>query len=87
MEEQTRVTEHISAKGAREAFPTPRTQAEPCGIGETGSYSCGIGEARKGWVGWTTPHHLPARETHPLSHSMPTGRQQGGQEQWREGSI
>lgn len=37
MEEQTRATEHISTKGAREAFSVPRTQAKSCGIGETGS--------------------------------------------------
>lgn len=44
MEEQTRVTEHISAEGAREAFSEPRTQAKSCGIGETGSQRQGRDE-------------------------------------------
>lgn len=74
MEEQTRVTEHVSAEGARETFSMPRTRAKSCGIGETGPQR----------QGRATPHHFPARETHPSSHSMPTGRSQ--EQQW-EGSI
>lgn len=44
MEEQTRVTEHISAEGAREAFPMRRRQAKPYGIAETGSQRQGRDE-------------------------------------------